>query len=81
MTISRRTLLIALTTAGLLPAASAAVVPAVPASAAVVSCHYSAGTQTETVTDSAGHVTEHKSIVIYRVCGRSAAEVGSIRLS
>ena len=81
MTISRKMLLIALATAGLLPAASAAVVPAAPASAAVVSCHYSVGTQTETVTDSAGHVTEHKSIVIYRVCGRAATEVGSIQVS
>jgi hypothetical protein len=61
----RGALLIALTTAGLLPVASAAVVPVAPTSAAVVSCHYSIGPQTETVTDSAGHVTEHKSIVIY----------------
>ena len=59
----------------------AGVVPTAPASAAVVSCHYSVGSQTETVTDSAGHVTEHKSIVIYRVCGRSAIEVGSIGVS
>lgn len=81
MTISRKTLLIALTTAAILPVASAAVAPAAPASAAVVSCHYSAGWQTETVTDSAGHVTEHKSVVLYRVCGRATTEIGSIRLS
>ena len=82
MTISRKTALIALTTAGFLSVASAAVVPAAPASAAVVSCHYSVGSQTETITDNAGHViSEHTSIVLYRVCGRAAIEVGSIRVS
>jgi hypothetical protein len=81
MNISRKILIIALTTAAVLPVASAAVVPAATASGAVVSCHYSAGVQTETTTDSAGHETTHKSIVIYRVCGHYASEVGSIQLS
>jgi hypothetical protein len=74
MTRARTACIAALVAAGL-------AVPAATSGAAVVSCHYSAGHETVTTTDDAGHEVVHHSIVIYRVCGHTAREVGSIPLS